>query len=257
MGRIDSDNAGEKFKTIIDTATCMLMNGEDLFVNKNDFTPPKINARESHNFTQDGILVGQQVDLHWLSKRGFNIGVVFFGAGREITISESFSLDTKTFIAQFDLFEIYSILFSSHNTSENNIIKILSEKNNFSSWLFWPQYPSAFIYQQQPDSYMQDLTSTYEQWFQRSEPCWDFKGQQREYDTDVVRATYKGCNRTKKTDESIYRFSVSYHSKSESYHLVSFDNKWFLLDYIYDAVPVTNSMYHKIIEACIAKMPRR
>lgn len=63
---------------IVDTAIDMLMTGCDLFVNKNDFTPEKVNAKESSNFVRNDTLMNQRVDLSWTSKRGFRLGVIFW-----------------------------------------------------------------------------------------------------------------------------------------------------------------------------------
>ncbi|PHM72348.1 hypothetical protein [Xenorhabdus sp. KJ12.1] len=255
MGYTESDIDDKNLKVVLDTAIGMLMAGEDLFVNRNDYTPPKINARESSNFSSDDVLLEQPVDLSWISKKGFRVGVIFYGSGRIIKMVESFPLDTNTFIARFDLAGIYKSITSIQGIVEpDNIRAVLSAKNSFSSWLFWPNFPAKYV---QPFiQETQELVETYYgQQIQQSEPTWGETIIPSKSETIAVNATYKGCKRSKNTGDIFYRFSVTYDGKTERYHLIYYDNELYLFDYIYDSVPVNNPMYKNVLIACKSKIP--
>lgn len=242
---------------VVDTAIEMLMTGCDLFVNKNDFTPGKVNAKESRNFVRNDILMGQQVALSWISKKGFRLGVVFYGSKRGVTLSEISTSETNIFIAQFDLDGIYSTIVSGQKTIEPDTIRaFLSTKNDFSTWLIWPQFPSKYLQPKPSVMEADELSAAYEQWYQHSKPAW---GEMlvEQPSLSAIRATYKGCKRSKSSNELFYRFSVAHEGKNETYHLIGYDDRLYLLDYTYDSVPLNHPMHKVILDACKARMPRR
>lgn len=241
---------------IVDTAIEMLMTGCDLFVNKNDFTPGKVNAKESSNFVRSDILMNQQVDLSWTSKKGFRLGVVFYGAERAVTLSEISQSDANTFIAQFDLAGIYSTIANNQKNIEPDSIRaVLSTKNDFSAWLLWPQFPSKYF---QPKPLVMDageMAAAYEQWYQHSEPVWH-EALVEQSSLNTIRAAYKGCKRSNSNDEMFYRFCVAHEGKKEIYHLIRYDERLYLLDYTYDSVPLDHPLHKAILDACKLRMPR-
>ncbi|MBQ0600866.1 hypothetical protein J7S78_13795 [Klebsiella oxytoca] len=241
---------------VVDTAIEMLMTGCDLFVNKNDFTPEKVNAKESRNFIRNDILMGQRVALSWTSKKGFRLGVVFYGSQRGDTLSETFKSDTNTFIAQFDLDGIYSTIANSQKAiTPDTIREVLSTKNDFSAWLLWPQFPSIYLQSKPPVMDADELAAAYEQWYQHSEPVWD-EMLLEQSSLSAIRATYKGCKQNKSGDELFYRFSVAHEGKKETYHLIRYDDRLYLLDYTYDSVPLNHPLHKAILDACKLRMPR-
>ena len=249
-------------RVVIDTVIKMLISGSNIFVTKNDFTPEKINAREGHSFKKNECLFEQPVDLCWTSRKGFTMGVVFYGAGRDIEVCDSFSSGNMTFIAKFELSEIFSHLCKhGMKATPENISQVFSETNTFSSWLLWPQYPlvSNQIPAQMPEDEadMQSLTRAYEQWFQRDIPSWDNHIEQGTSSSQSITAVYKGCKQSQNTGELVYRFSVKIDGKSEHYHLISYEHELFLLDYMYDSVPLDTPKHNEIFAACQARMPHR
>lgn len=255
MARLGSaDEVG--IEIIVDTAIDMLMTGCDLFVNKNAFTPGKVNAKESSSFVRNDTLMNQQVDLSWTSKKGFRLGVVFYGAERDVTLSEISQPNTNTFIAQFDLAGIYSTIGSNQKMIEPDVIQaVLSTKNDFSTWLLWPQFPLKNIQTNPPAMDVGEMAAAYEQWYQHSEPAWH--GSLVEQSSlNGIRAVYKGCKRNKSGDELFYRFIVAHEGKKETYHLIRFDDCLYLLDYTYDSVPLNHPLHKPILDACKIRMPR-
>ena len=241
---------------IVDTAIDMLMTGCDLFVNKNDFTPEKVNAKESSNFVRNDTLMNQRVDLSWTSKRGFRLGVIFFGAGRAVQLSEMSRSHTNTYIAQFDLTGIYSTIANRQKQIEPDTIQaVLSTKNDFSTWLFWPQYPLKVRQQNPPAMDANEMAAAYEQWYQYSEPAW-YESLVEQSPLNGIRAVYKGSKRNKSGDELFYRFIVTHEGKEEAYHLIHYDNRFYLLDYTYDSVPLNHPLHKPILDACKLRMPR-
>ncbi|HCL5581118.1 TPA: hypothetical protein N2N40_002546 [Citrobacter freundii] len=241
---------------IVDTAIEMLMAGYDLFVNKNDFTPGKVNAKESSNFVRNDTLMNQQVDLSWTSKKGFRLGIVFYGAERGVRLSEITQSDTNTFIAQFDLAGIYSTIANGRKNIEPDAIRVvLSTKNDFSAWLFWPQFPSKYLHPTPPVMDADELAAAYEQWYQHSETSWH-EALVEQSSLSAIRAVYKGCKRSKSSDEMFYRFCVAHEGKKETYHLIRYDERLYLLDYTYDSVPLDHPLHKAILDACKLRMPR-
>ena len=241
---------------VIDTALDLLMSDRDLFVVKNDFTPSKINAKQSANFQKNGSLLEQSVDLCWTSRKGFSIGVVFYGPDRDMPIRDSFSSSagTNTFIARFNLSGLHTqIEKAGQMLSVESIEKALTEQNTFSSWLFWPQYP----HEQNIPIMHDDYGTAYELWMQQSESSGGYSGFPDRGSEGGVRAVYKGCNRTKNTGEMVYRFLVTIGEKSENYHLIEYEGDLYLLDYLYDTVPLTYEGYAEIHASCSKSMPRK
>ncbi|MBJ9973122.1 hypothetical protein I8254_19185 [Providencia rettgeri] len=241
---------------VIDTAFDLLMSDRDLFVVKNDFTPNKINAKQSDNFQKNCSLLEQPVDLCWTSRKGFSVGVVFYGPDRDMPIRDSFptSSGTNTFIARFNLSGIHAQIAKAGQTlSVESIQKALTEQNTFSSWLFWPQYPHV----QNIPIMHDDYGSAYELWMQLSDSSGGYVGFPDREAVGGVRAVYKGSNRTKNTGEVIYRFLVIFGGKSDNYHLIEYDGELYLLDYMYDTVPLTHENYTEIHASCSKAMPRK
>lgn len=252
MGGLGS---ADEVDIIINTAIEMLITGCDLFVNKNDFTPGKVNAKESNNFLRNDTIMGQTVDLSWISKKGFRLGVIFYGAGRNIKISKNFHPDTNTFIAKFDIAGVHaSITNNNKNIEPDTIREVLCVKNDFSAWLYWPQFPSKNHQQKPPLMSADELAVAYDQWCQSSESAWE--GMLVDQSSlSPVRATYKGCKRSKSSGELVYRFHVVHEGKEDIYHLISYDSRLYLLDYTYDSVPLSHPKHSEISDACARVLP--
>jgi len=101
-----------------------------------------------------------------------------------------------------------------------------------------------------------DYGSAYELWMQQTESYGSYPGYKGHEAEGRVRAVYKGCKQSEKTGEVIYRFLVTIGGESDNYHLIEYDKDLYLLDYLYDAVPLTHENYADIFASCNKSMPR-
>lgn len=244
---------------IIDMAVTMLVEGVSFFVRKNDFTPSKINAKQGGYFSRNEFLADQLVHLCWTSSKGFRIGVVFYGDEDGFPLSETFSTDINTYIASFNLSGLVAALRKTGEAdlSQNTLAQVLVEPNDFSSWLFWPQYPSISYSPQTDISETHYLNDAYEQWFQQYAHSTKAMHQPLSDNVHTIKVKYLGTQTTKNTNELIYRFSVQNFGKSAHYHLIAYDAEFYLLDYVYDSVPLDMPMHDEILAACKAKISSR
>ncbi|EOC0011588.1 hypothetical protein ACI0X9_003272 [Cronobacter turicensis] len=255
-----SDVIGTSYNGIISISIELLMTGHDLYVNKNDYTPAKINAKESSYFQRDSYVLDQPVDLCWTSKRGFRVGVVFTGQCKNAPVMNSFPLHANAFIAYFDLDKIGEALHQVEAVNSRDIIKdVMTKPNAFSYWLYWPQYPltSAAVKVSNATIYPVDFLP-YD--LIKKERVHSFEsgntpGSFMTQNPLLPVVKLLGSLTSKTTGERVYRFSVTLKDVTEKYHVMAYEGDYYLLDYAYDSVPCDNPMREPILAACCNKLP--
>jgi len=256
-----SDEKGTDWTGIVDLSVEMLMTGHDLYVNKNDYAPARINARTISCFERNAVLLDQHVDLCWTSKRGFRVGVVFTGLSRNVLIQESFPGQANTFIARFDLDSINKVIQNAlHDDYRLAVKSVMSEPNAFSSWLYWPAYPltsATKLFCEEQDKVSDFSHHAYEQWVHSYGYGGGYQTKQlaSEPSAPVPTVRLHGYKTSKTTGERVYRFSVTVNKVTEQYHIVAYEGEYYLLDYAYDSVPYDHPLREKILAACRIKLP--